>query len=308
MKKLLSLLLLSAAFGPVVAQPIHYDRFPGIESATYDNNGYDLRGFIKGNKASMDSRAAKVYEYSSNNWGYMQVKTVKVPGEDKKGRKDYYHSFNVTLALAKTNMGDKATWWTREYNQPNAPLVYAKAGDDVNLGMDNVKYADVANELQSKKFTIVEYFDTSLNTKDMDMMLGNVIYIKGGAVKQLEDYKAIIDFYNEFMGKFSAVSDPQIEDMSFITFVRSATQRYIGYFNVVNGKLSGRLEPLDIQFESDKAKFVDHMMKHVSGHDLYLYGNKTFGMEKTINKKAAVKNLKAYRKYPTMTGTFNDIK
>ena len=50
------------------------------------------------------------------------------------------------------------------------------------------------------------------------------------------------------------------------------------------------------------------MLKNITGKEIYVYGDKTFGMEKTLNKRAEVNNLKLYRKYTTMTGKFNEDK
>ena len=144
--------------------------------------------------------------------------------------------------------------------------------------------------------------------KDLDVLLKNTLYITSGAVKNVEDYKTIIDFYNTFLTKFTTVNDPMLEDKSFITFVRTANARYIGYFNVLNGKLTGRLELLDLQFESEKPKFINTMLKNITGKEIYVYGDKTFGMEKTLNRRAEANNLKLYRKYTTMTGKFNEDK
>jgi len=308
MKRVLPLLLLSVVSSSVFAQPIHYNRLPSIEAATYDNNGNDLRGFIKTNKNELNLRGSAVNDYSANHWGYMQIKTVKVPGEDKKGNLNYYQTFDVTLGLYKTTNGAKGTWWAREYNSANAPMLYYKTNEAGRLDMENVKYTDITRELEGKTFTIVEYYDSSLNTKDLDMLLKNTLYIKSGSVKNVEDYKTIIDFYNTFLSKFTTLNDPMLEDKSFITFVRTANARYIGYFNVLNGKLTGRLELLDLQFEAEKPKFVNAMLKNITGKEIYVYGDKTFGMEKTLNKRAEVNNLKLYRKYTTMTGKFNEDK
>ena len=309
MKKVFSLLLLGVVCGgAAMAQPLHYNKYPGTDAATYDNNGNDLRGFSKSNKNELMARGTRVNEYSNNQWGYMQTHLVKVPGQDKKGNLNFAQTFDVTLAMYKTQNGVKGTWWGHEFNGKNAPLLYFKSDKEGMLDIENVKYTDITRELETKTFTIVEYYDSALATKDMDMLLKNTIYIKGGTVKNYEDYKNIIDFYNGFLGKFSTVNDPMLEDKSFVTYVRTPTARYIGYFNVVNGKLSGRLELLDLQFESEKPKFVNAMLKNITGKTIYEYGDKTFGMEKTLMHRAEANNLKVIRKMTNMTGKFNDDK
>ncbi len=303
MKKLLAVLLLSAATGAVTAQIRHNDKFPSPESATYDNNGNDLRGFINTNKTVLNAHGGYVAEQSGNSWGYLQVKNVKVPGQNKKGELNYYASFDVTLALMKSTEGAKATWWAREYNNAQGPMLYFKAGDA--LGIDNVKYSEILTDLRPKKWTLVEYYDTVFSPKDYDIILGNSIYMKGGSIKENGDYSSMIVFYNSFLSKFGDTRDAVLEDKSFITFFKGASTNYIGYFNIVNGKISGYVDAIDAPFERDRVKMINEVFKKLTGTYVYVYGDDAFGMEKIIRQRAEKSNIKTDRRMTSMSGKFN---
>lgn len=305
MKKLLTVLLLSVAGGNAMAQIIYNNKFPSPESATYDNNGNDLRGFINTNKAVLNARGSYVNEQSGNTWGYLQVKHVKTPGQSKKGELNYYAAFDVTLALYKSADGAKATWWAREYNNPQGPLLYYKAGDPAMLAMENVKYNEVLTDLRPKKMTLVEYYDSAFNAKDFDILLGNTVYMKAGTMKDNSDYGTMISFYNSFLSKFSAFNDAVLEDKSFITFFKNGASNYIGYFNMVNGKLSGYVEMIDAPFERDRIKLINDVFKKLTGTYVYVYGDDTFGMDKIIRQRAEKSNMKTDRRMTTMSSKFN---
>ncbi len=305
MKKIIAVLFLCSVAGQSMAQVRHNNKFPSPESATYDNNGNDLRGFINANKTALMTRGAIVNEASGNTWGYLQVKTVKTPGENKKGELNYYESFNVTLALYKSPDGAKATWWAREYNNPKGPMLYYKAGDPGMLSIDNVKYSEIITDLVPKKMTLVEYFDSSFSSKDFDVIMKNCLFMKGGTIKDNADYNAMIDFYNGFLGKFSEVNDAVLDNKSFITFFKNKGNNYVGYFNIVNGKLSGYVELIDAPFERDRIKLINDIFKKLTGSYIYIYGDDTFGMEKMIKQRADKSNIKTDRRMTTMSSKFN---
>ena len=305
MKKLLAVILLSAAMGTTIAQIRYDNKFPSPESATYDNNGNDLRGFINANKTVLNARGSYVNETSGNTWGYTQVKNVKIPGVNKKGELNYYAAFDVTLLLYKGTDGARATWWAREYNNANGPLLYLKAGEPGQLAFDNVRYSDVISDLRPKKFTIVEYYDSVFSPKDYDVLMGNTIYMKGNTSRDNGDYGAMISFYNGFLGKFSAVNDAVLEDKSFITFFGNGNNKYIGYFNIVNGKLSGYVDLIEAPFERDRIKMINDVFKKLTGSYVYIYGDDTFGMDKIIRQRAEKANMKTDRRMTTMSSRFN---
>ena len=305
MKKLVAVILFCAVSGAGFAQKRYNNKFPSPESATFDNNGNDLRGFINTNKNALNARGGAVNDASSS-WGYVQTKAVKIPGQDKKGNLNYYESFDVTLLLYKSREGNKATWWGREYNQARGPMLYYKVGDPGILAIDNVRYTDIINELQPKSMTLVEYYDSIGNQKDFDVLLKNTLFVRGGTIKDLGDFKTLVDFYNGFLEKFSNVNDPVLDSKSFITFFKGNDANYLGYFNVVNGKLSGRLELIDAPFERDKIKMVSDVFKKLTGSFVYIYGDAPFGMDKMVMKRAEAGNMKVAAKKTTSTRKFND--
>ena len=324
MKKLVAVVLFCAVSGAAIAQsrfntkspvpvsgPMGYqkrytNKFPSPESATFDNNGNDLRGFINTNKNVLNAVGSAVNDASGFSWGYLQVKTVKIPGQDNKGNLNYYESFDATLALTRGRDGNKATWWAREYNQSRGPLLYYKVGDPGILSIDNVRYTEVINDLQQKAFTLIEYYDSTGNSKDFDILLKNIIMVRSGTIKDIGDYKTLVDFYNGFLGKFSEVNDPVLDDKSFISFFKGNGSDYVGYFNIVNGKLSGRLELIDAPFERDKIKMVSDIFKRLTGNFIYIYGDAPFGMDKMIVRRAEAGNMKVAIKNYSMTSKFNN--
>lgn len=306
MKKFIAVLFLFAATGSSMAQVMkHNNKFPSPESATYDNNGNDLRGFINTNKTALMSKGALVNDASSNTWGYLMMKTVKIPGQSKKGELNYYESFDVSLLLYKSPDGAKSSWWAREYNNPKGPMLYYKAGDPGMLSIDNVKYSEIITDLRPKKFTLVEFYDSIFNYKDIDVVLNNTIAMRGGTMKDNSDYSAMVEFYNGFLGKFSSVNDAVLDDKSFITFFKSGSNNYIGYFNVINGKLSGTVELIDAPFERDRIKLVNDVFKRLTGSYVYVYGDDSFGFDRMIKMRADKTNLKVDRRMTTMSSKFN---
>ena len=306
MRKISTLLLVCATTLSVSAQVKQNNKFPSPESVTFENNGNDLRGFINTNKNQLLSKGGVINEASGNSWGYLQIKNAKVPGVDKKGVLNYYESFDATLALYRARDGAKATWWTREYNQPKAPIFYKKVeGADIQ-GVENIKCNDVFRELESKKFTILEYSNEIPNTRDFDILLKDYIMVKNGSLKDAGDYKALYDFYNGFLNKFTSTSDPLLENRSFITFVEINKEQYVGYFNIVNGKLAGKLEVIEAEFERDRIKLVNDLFKKLTGGYVYVYGDNQFEMEKIITKRAQQSNIKTDNWKTNTTRKFND--
>ena len=306
MKNLIAIILLTVFAEKSMGQVWHQNKFPSPESATYDNNGNDLRGFINTYKNDFLAKGNKVSEVSKNDWGYIQIKNVKIPGSDKEGNLNYYESFDVTLAMNKTRNGGQATWWAREHNSPKGKMVYFKVGDPGTLGLDNVKYSEIISSLQLKSFTIVEYADTMYSQNDFNILLKNCMFIRNGTIKDINDYKALIDFYNRFLEKFTNVNDPVLDKKSFITFFKGGSNHYAGYFNLVNGKLSGKIEFIDALFDRDRVKFVNDMFKKLTGTTIYLYGDDAFEMEAIVKKRAIKSHLRMERRKTNATRKFNE--
>jgi hypothetical protein len=306
--KIAALVFLSVTGGRSVAQLVCHNQFPCAECAVYDNNGNDLRGFINNNKKELYFRGEKVNEYSNNTWGYLQIKNAHVPSMDKKGNLNYEEYIDATLALYKTEDAAKATWMARECNSPNGPMVYIRVKDEGKLEIDNVKYTEITHELEQKKCAIVEYYDNTYNDRDYDVFLKNYILMEAGTVKDVAEYKGIIDFYNGFLSKFSYTSDPILTTKSFVTFFTVGGSRYFGYFNVVNNKLAGRLELYPVEYEKDRATLVNDAFRKLTGHVLYVYGDVNFGMDKTINKYCRDNHIKLAYWNTSADRKFNDDK
>jgi hypothetical protein len=289
-------------------QIIVSNQYPCGECAVYDNNGNDLRGFISKNKRDFNAKGAVVLDYSNNTWGYLQIKNAKVPSVNKRGDLNYHEYIDATLALEKTTDGAKATWWARETNAPKGPLVYIPTKDKDKLDIGNVRYTEVMHDLETKKFTLAEYTGDTYNEYDFDQMAKNYILMQNGTLKDLNDYKLVIDYFNNFLTKFSNLKDPFLEHKSFLAFLGFNNHKYIAYFNVVNSKLAGHLEVLDLQYETDKEPLVKYFFKKLTGKTVFVYGDNLFGMEKTIIKYARPKNIKVIRKMPNDTKTFNGEK
>ena len=310
-----------AVFAVVMSGMLHSDSiaqvchnlYPSPEMATYDNGGHDLRGFIITNKKDFLVKGAKVNEYSKNTWGYLQIKNARVPSVDNNKSKDnpnnhqlnYSEYIDVTLAMYKTKDGAQSTWWARQCNSPKGPLVDIAVDSRGLLDMDYVRYGNILSDLVTKKFTIVEYSGDTFNRKDYDDLIKNYLLIENGTILDLSDYGAVIDYYNNFASKFSDIEDPLLEYKSFITFFETPRARYVGYFNVVNNKLAGRLEVVDIKYDRDKDAFVAQAFKKVTGSVIYVYGDEAFGMDKVIITYAREHNVKVVRRKTTTNKEFN---
>lgn len=305
--RFVALLTVTGIAGTSYAQ-LSPNQFPCAECAVFDNNGNDLRGFINTNKIYTLNRGAKVNEYSGNTWGYLQIKNVHTPSVNKKGQLNYGGFINTTLALYKTADGAKATWWARQSNAPKGPLVYQKVEEKGRLDMENVRYAEVFHALEQKKMTLVEYANNEYNKEDYDMLFGNYLLAEQDAVKDLTDYKGIISFYNDFMSKFSSLSDPYLENKSFITFVTVNNTKYAGVFNITNSKLAGKLVVIDAVYEKDIEPTIKMLFKHVTGKAVIVYGDNLMGMEKAIIKYGRDKNMRLIRRATTDNRKFNDEK
>ena len=306
--KITALLLLCMPAGRSNAQLVVHNQFPCAECAVYDNNGHDLRGFIVSNKKELSDRGSKVNEYSNNTWGYLQIKNAKVPSLDKKGNLNYYQSIDVSLALYKTADGAKATWLARECNEQKGPMVYIKTEDQGKLDLENVKYTQITHELETKKFAIVEYYDSVYNDRDYDILLKNYLLIKNGIIKDLTAYKPIIEYFYNFLSKFTYLSDPVLAPKSFVTFFTANGVKYYAYFNVVNSKLAGKLEVYDIEYENQRAPLVAKIFKKLQGKLVYIYGDDTFGNTLEIEKYARENHFKLKYRKTTTTKKFNDDK
>lgn len=284
------------------------NQFPCAECAVYDNNGHDLRGFMNTNKKELYLKGNTVNEYSNNTWGYLQIGNAHVPSLNKQGNLDYTEYIDATLALLKTPDGAKATWWARQTNAPRGALVYIKTEDKDKLDIPNIRYTDLIHELDTKKFTLVEYYNETYNITDYDVLFGNYILMKAGTIKDVNDYKLVVDYFSNFLSKFSRISDPMMEGKSFLTFLNFNNHKYFACFNIVNSKLAGRLMIADIQYETDKLPVTQELFKKLTGRNVFIYGDDLFGMEKTIIKYARPKGIKLIRKKTTDTKSFNEEK
>lgn len=283
------------------------NQFPCGECAVFDNNGNDLRGFINSNKNDISAKGSLVNEYSNNTWGYVEIKDAKTPSLDKQGNLSYYQAFDATLALYKTDDGAKATWWAREANAPRGPLVNIKVDADGKLGLDLTKHNALFHEMETKKMTLIEYYSEGYDQLDYDVFFKNYILMKADIVKNVDDYKKIIDFYNGFLGKFTNTSDPQLENKSFVTCFTINNVKYIGYFNFVNSKLAGKLDVAGIVYDKDRETVTNNIFRKLTGKVVYVYGNDVFGMDKAIIKYGRAHNIKLIRRKTTDDGSFNEI-
>jgi len=309
--KLSALLLLAAAANSSVAQSttVCKNQYPCGECAVFDNNGNDLKGFIYNNKKQLDVRGGKLNEASDNMWGYLLIRTAKVPSVsskwEKKGDLNVTASIRTTYVMNKTKDGEQATWWARECNLNNGPLVQIKVNDEDKLDMEHVRYEKLMHSLDPMKFTLVEYADT-FNDRDYDFMLKNYILTKCRTV-DVDDYKSMVDFYNGFLGKFTTTDDAALGNSSFLTFFTGTSNaKYLGYFNVVNGKLAGKLEALDIQYERDRDTVIKHTFTKLTGKTVYIYGDDTYGMDKKMILYGKAHDLKLRRRKTNITSKFNN--
>jgi hypothetical protein len=304
--KITTLVLLCVAANNSFAQ--YKNLYPCGECAVYDNNGNDLNGFIKSNTKQLNYFGSKVNEYSDNTWGYMEVKTVRVPSIDQQRNLNHSEYINTTLALYKTKDGAEATWWGRQANTPKGPLVSKMVDDNGQAGMDIVRYWNVTHALEQKTFAIVDYYNNDYNQLDYDVLLKNYLLVEHGTVKDINDYKSIVSFYDTFLTKFTYLDDPLLGHKSFITFFTSNNTKYMGYFNIVNGKLAGHLEGVDIQFEKDKDELVKTTFRKLTGNVVYVYGDDIFGLEKNILNYGHNNKIKLIRRKTTTSKKFNDDK
>jgi len=286
----------------------YHNLYPCGECAVSENNGSDLRGFIKSNTKELNYIGGKVNEVSDNGWGYLEVKTVQVPSIGQNKNLNYSEYINATLALYKTKDGAKATWWARQGNTPKGPLVSKITDGDVQAGMDVVRYNEVTHALEQKEFALVEYYNDDYNQLDYDVLLKNYILTEHGTVKNINDYKSIVAFYDTFVTKFTYLDDPMLGNKSFITFFTANGTKYMGYFNIVNGKLAGHLEATDIQYEKDKDDLVKATFKKLTGNVVYVYGDDIFGLEKTILNYGHTNKIKLERRKTATNKKFNNDK
>ena len=304
--------LFTVLSGNSFAQERH-NLYPYADGVVFDNNGHDLATFIKSNKKETAYKSGKISEFSNNHWGYIEIGNARVPSIDihpvpdgKKVDLSYSEYIDATLALFNTRDGVKATWWARQANNPVGPVFYKKTHDEGKLDADNVRYEELVSEMATKDFTVVDYNDSVYNTRDFDKLLKNYIVVDNSAVKDVNDYKGIIEFYNNFLTKFTYVEDPLLENKSFITCLTVNNTKYLGYFNVIHNKLSGHLQAADIQFENDKDTLVTHVFKKLTGKTIFVYGDDIFGMEKTLLKYAHLHPaLKLIRRRTDTNDKFN---
>ena len=311
--KITAALLFCLTTGRSIAQ-LDHNQYPCAECAVYDNNGNDLKGFTISNKKDLYTKGGKVNEYSGNTWGYLQVRSASVPSINKtgerKGERNYGENIMATYVLYKTKDDAEATWWARETNSPKGPLTGRKIkDDDQGLAIPSVRYETITDDLGSKTFTIVESYNNLYNERDYDILLKNYMLMSNGTVVNTADYKSIIDFYNDFLKKFTYVDDPVLMKRSFITlFTGSSDRKYIGYFNIIDGKLAGKLEAVDFVYNKDKDTLVKKVFTHLAGSTVYVYGDENFDLEKPIVMYAREHAIKLRRRHTNTTRKFNEDK
>lgn len=288
------------------------NQYPCGDCAVHDNNGNDLAGFTRNYKKQFTSAGTAVVNAANDEWGYMLVRTAIVPSVssrwETKGDLNYTQPIRTTLVMVKSKENSVSTWWARECNLDNGPLVQLRTKNQGNeeVELTQHRYDKVFRDLEAKKMTLVEYLDT-FNMRDYDYLVKkNHIVSKLGSIMP-EDYKSIVDYFNNFLGKFSYTDDPLITRMSFITFCTGASgTRYMGYFNVENDKLSGRLEPLNIEYERDRDSVVTNTFKKLTTRTVYIYGDDSYGLDKTMIKYAKDNEYKLRRRKTNVTTKFND--
>ncbi len=309
--KIAALFLLCIPAGRSFAQ-LDHNQFPCAECAMSDNNGNDLKGFTISNKSDLFRKGSKVNEYSGNTWGYLQVRSATVPSINKKGEKkgerNYGETIMATYVLYKTKEDAQATWWARETNSPKGPIT-SRIIKDESLAIPATRYETITEDLASKTFTIVESYNNLYNERDYDVLLKNYMLLSNGTVKNTTDYKSIIDFFNDFLKKFTYVDDPVLMKSSYITLLTgNSGTKYIGYFNIVDGKLAGNLESLGFQYERDKDTLVKKVFTHLAGKTVYVYGDENFDLEKPIVMYARLHDIKLRRRHTDTPRKFNDDK
>lgn len=284
------------------------NQYPCGDCAVSDNNGNDLAGFVRTHSSVASAANARVSDNSKGEWGYMLMRTVNVPSVSSKwhtkGELSHTSFIRTALALSSVKNEMVATWWARECNLDNGPLVQVKVEDQTKVAAKTQRYEHVMNELEAKKMTLVEYVDT-LNVRDFDNLVGNHIVAKKGVIDD-RDFKAVINYYNDFLKKFSYIEDPIFTKTSFVTFFSGENKKYIGYFNYINEHLSGTLEVLDLQYERDKDAVVASTFSKLKGRTVYVYGDDTYGLDKTIIKYAKANDYKLRRRATNITTKFNE--
>jgi len=298
-----SIFIITASFAQVCR-----NLFPYAEGVVYDNNGHDLKAFIASNKKDMLYKGSKINEFSNNTWGYLQISTAKVPSLDNDGNSNFSEYINATLALYKTKDGAEATWWSRQCNLPKGPLVDEKVDAQDRLDMPLVSARNVTHDMEQKSFAVVDYFSDTYDQYDFDVLIKNYILVKNGTVKDINDYKQIIAFYDAFLKKFTYVEDPLLENKSFITFFTANGNRYIGYFNISNSKLAGRLEAVHFDYEKDKEELAHHIFSQLTGHVVYIYGDYLFTMDKALQDYSRGHEIKLIQRNISTIKVFNDEK
>lgn len=294
-----------------LTRPVRHNLYPYSDAVVYDNNGRDLVGFIKSNKKETARNGEKISEFSNGKWGYMQVNNAPVPSinihptaEGKKVDLSYAESIDATMALFNTKDGVKATWWARQANKPEGAFFSKKV--DHALDVPLVRYEELMSEMNTKDFTIVDYNDSIYNDKDYDKLLKNYIIVDNSVVKDANDYKPLIEFFNKFLSRFTYVEDPLLESTSYITCVTVNKTKYLGYFNVIQNKLAGHLQVADLQYERDLDTVVTHVFKKLKGKTVYVYGDNIFGLEKALLKYGHLHPaLTLVRRTTTGTDKFN---
>lgn len=278
----------------------------------HDNNGNDLAGLTRNYKKQFNAAGDMVINASNDEWGYMLVRTANVPSVssrwETKGDLNYTTPIRTTLAMVKSKESNAATWWARECNMDNGPIVQIRTKSQGNeeVELPQQRHERVFHGLEAKKMTLIEYLDT-FNMRDYDYLIRkNHIVSKLGAINT-EDYKTIVGYFNNFLGKFSYTDDPLITRMSFITFCTgNSGDKYMAYFNVENDKLSGTLERLNIQYESDRDSLVKHTFAKLTTRTIYIYGDDSYDLDKTMIKYAKDNEYKLRRRKTNVTTKFND--
>lgn len=309
MKYIAAFALSGMVAATAMAQKTCQNQTPCADCAVHDNNGNDLAGFVNAYRKQLGVNGSKVNDYSNGEWGYLLMRTVNVPSVSGKWetKGDLNHSAYIRTALVmnKTKEKEAATWWARECNLDNGAVVEPLPKEKGKVPMEQMRHEKLMSNVSLKKITLVEYLDT-FNMRDMDNMLKSHIVTKLGTVKQ-EDYKSVIDFYNGFLGKFSYIDDPVLTKMSFVTFLTGASgAQYMGYFNVVNSKLSGTLVGVNLEYERDRDTLVKKTFKKLTAKTVYVYGDDSFGLDKTLIKYAKNNDMKLRRRKTNVSARFND--
>ncbi len=306
-----AMLLAGTASDTAIAQTMEVckNQYPCGRCAVYDNNGNDLAGFTRDHKLELMTTGGKVDKLSGSEWGYLLMRTVEVPSVsnrwDTKGALNHTASIRAALVMHKTMTGAEATWWARECNRDRGPIVQLRVKNVPEMTFPEERHQQVMSNLLSKKFTLVEYIDT-FNARDFDFMLKSYMAVKAGVIEK-SDYGDLINYYNGFLSKFSYIDDPVLSKMSFVTFFEGGSKtRYVGYFNIVNSKLSGRLERVNIEYARDRDFVVDKTFSELTGTTVYVYGDDSFGLDKTIIKYGKDEDLKLRRRTTSVTTKFND--